>query len=82
MTEQNQLEREIEDMEISARIRANLLRKIDGIVDGMADGLHTERKNGNEIFKLTDLIASYKNLEPRPDPGPGVELTIERGEEA
>lgn len=82
MTEQNQLEREIENQEIAARIRANLLKTIDGIVDGMADGLHTERKEGNEIFKLGDLVASFRNLDEKPDPGPGVELTIERGDEA
>lgn len=82
MNDIERMQQDIENQEISARIRANLLRKIDGIVDGMADGLHTERKDGNEVFKLTDLIASFRNLEEKPDPGPGVELTIERRDEA
>lgn len=55
---------EITDGELAVRIRDKLLRRLEHIADHAPEGLVTEvqYKRDGMAYKLTDLVASYKNV--------------------
>ena len=60
MNDQN----EISDGELAVRIRGKLLRRLEHVADHAPEGLVTEvqYKRDGMAYKLTDLVASYKNV--------------------
>ena len=60
MNDQN----EITDEDLALRIRGKLLRRLEHVTDHAPEGLVTEvqYKRDGMSYKLTDLVASYKNV--------------------
>lgn len=52
------------DGELVVRIRDKLLHRLEHIADNAPEGLVTEvqYKRDGQVYKLTDLVASYKNV--------------------
>ena len=63
MNDQN----EITDVDLALRIRGKLLRRLEHVTDHAPEGLVTEvqDKKSGRVYKLADLVASYKNVAGR-----------------